>query len=341
MDVEALQQFEEGLAHCSCRVAHDDRVEEVLLDGPQHAGEGWSEQLLDAGWPAFVKLSSLHVIDPVNGAVPDVHAVGHLLVQAQVEAHQVLDLLGAQAEPAQAAQHLLLRPEGVEDGEDVGDLHVEELAVDEESRVAGLDVEGAEEDLAVLLHLLLQLLRDGGAGETPGVTGEVGGQVHQGLQPPLVILVLHDPPRRLHGEILELPDLHGGHVVVHVQQVLLHLAQLVHLVRVESLQGGEQEALHLLLGLHRVVLALLACLQLGVVLGLVLRGLDLQLHPVAGQADSLLGSGHDEVPEDVGHGAGLLQHLLVGLGKLPSSDLSVNNESICFLSSSKIVRFTD
>ena len=65
--------------------------------------------------------------------------------------------------PAETPEDPLLLSDGVENGEDVGVVHVVVHPVDEEGRVRLLQVQVGVEELAVLLHLLLQLLAHRGS----------------------------------------------------------------------------------------------------------------------------------------------------------------------------------
>ncbi len=60
--------------------------------------------------------------------------------------------------PAESTEDPLLLPNGVQDGEYVRVVHVVVHPIDEEGRIRALHVQARVEELAVLLHLLLQLL---------------------------------------------------------------------------------------------------------------------------------------------------------------------------------------
>ena len=89
-----------------------------------------------------------------------------------------------------------------------------------------MNVQRAIKHVTVLLHFLLEVLRDGGPGETPGVRGEVAGQISHHLEgrnddyrlrydvtDPESVLGRrgHDALGCLGGEVLQLPHLGGSH----------------------------------------------------------------------------------------------------------------------------------
>lgn len=86
-------------------------------------------------------------------------------------------------------------------------------------------------------------------------------------------------------DYLELPDFERCHVVLLILEVLFELIQLVLLVRMELVQGVEEESVDRLLLLRLAILLHTffsgVGLDFAVILGLVLRGLDLELDAVA------------------------------------------------------------
>lgn len=48
---------------------------EIFLDGPQHAGVSWSEQLSDTAWPLLIHRVRLYIVEPNDGRITDIEAV--------------------------------------------------------------------------------------------------------------------------------------------------------------------------------------------------------------------------------------------------------------------------